>query len=261
MGQKVSPHGFRVGINKRWNSEWYPSNKKDFATWLGQDAKIRNFLEKNKRKWTITKIIIERKTKEIIVHIHTSQPKVVLGNEGKNIKSIEKQLKRLINKDQKLTVNVIGLKNSDISAEVLAQEIAIALENRSSFRMVQKFAIRKALKGGAKGIKTSIAGRLNGVDMARTEGYSEGTIPLHTIRTDVDYCQTTALTKYGILGVKVWVNHGEIYSGFVNKNPPKPMQFNNRRTGNFNKRVESKKDIEKKLTNTSKKSNSNEKSN
>ncbi len=213
MGQKVNPNGFRYGITKSHNTTWY-ADKDKFATYLLEDQKIYDFFDKKVREYLIGKVQIKRdQAGHTIVYIHTAKPAAFLGTNGENVKALTVQLKKVIAKKQAdITIEVIELKNPDLNARLLAEGIAIKLENRGSFRLAQKFAIKAALKAGAKGIKTSVAGRLNGVDMARTEGYTEGEMKLHTLRQDVDYAVTTALTTYGILGVKVWVSLGEILS-------------------------------------------------
>ncbi|TPE58013.1 30S ribosomal protein S3 [[Mycoplasma] falconis] len=211
MGQKVNPNGFRYGITKNHNTTWY-SDKKDFAKLLLEDQKIYDFLDSKVREYLIGNVQIKRdQNNHIIVYVHTAKPAAFLGTNGENVKALTLELKKAIkNKNADITLEVIELKKPDLNARLLAENIAVKLENRGSFRLAQKFAIRSAMKAGAKGIKTSVSGRLNGVDMARTEGYTEGEMKLHTLRQDVDYAVTTAKTTYGILGVKVWVSLGEI---------------------------------------------------
>ena len=207
MGQKVSPTGLRIGINKDWESRWM-APKKDFAKYLNEDIKIREYLEKNLKDAGISKIEIERNNKKCEVIIHTSKPGIVIGRGGEEIKVLKDKLSKLINGN--VTVSIMDVKNIDLNATLVAQSIAKQIEARAPFRAAQKKAIRAAMKAGAKGIKTLVSGRLNGVEMARSEGYSEGNIPLHTIRADIDYGFAEALTTYGKLGVKVWINKGEI---------------------------------------------------
>ena len=210
MGQKVNPNGFRYGITKPHNTVWY-ADKAQFATSLLEDQKIYDFFDKKVREFLIGKVEIQRsQSNDIVVTLYTAKPAAVLGTNGENIKTWNTLLKKFIrNKKANITINVLELKRPDLNARLLAEGIAIKLENRGNFRLAQKFAIRAALKAGARGIKTSVAGRLNGVDMARTEGYTEGEMKLHTLRQNVDYAVTTAKTTYGILGVKVWVSLGE----------------------------------------------------
>lgn len=207
MGQKVSPTGLRIGINKDWESRWM-APKKDFAKYLNEDIKIREYLEKNLKDAGISKIEIERNNKKCEVIIHTSKPGIVIGRGGEEIKVLKDKLSKLINGN--VTVSIMDVKNIDLNATLVAQSIAKQIEARAPFRAAQKKAIRAAMKAGAKGIKTLVSGRLNGVEMARSEGYSEGNVPLHTIRADIDYGFAEALTTYGKLGVKVWINKGEI---------------------------------------------------
>lgn len=211
MGQKVNPNGFRYGITKNHNTTWY-ADKKDFSTLLLEDQKIYDFFDKKVREYLIGNVQLKRdQSGHIIVYIYTAKPAAFLGTNGENVKALTNELKKAIrNKNANITIEVIELKNPDLNARLLAEGIAVKLENRGSFRLAQKFAIKSAMKAGAKGIKTSVSGRLNGVDMARTEGYTEGEMKLHTLRQDVDYAVTTAKTTYGILGVKVWVSLGEI---------------------------------------------------
>ena len=207
MGQKVSPTGLRIGINKDWESRWM-APKEDFAKYLNEDIKIREYLEKNLKDAGISKIEIERNNNKCEVIIHTSKPGIVIGRGGEEIKVLKDKLSKLINGN--VTVSIMDVKNIDLNATLVAQSIAKQIEARAPFRAAQKKAIRAAMKAGAKGIKTLVSGRLNGVEMARSEGYSEGNVPLHTIRADIDYGFAEALTTYGKLGVKVWINKGEI---------------------------------------------------
>ncbi len=214
MGQKVNPNGIRLGIVREWNSKWYASNKKEWALWLGEDYKIRKFLEKHVRDWFISSIIIERTVANIRVIITTTKPGIILGKNGENAKKLEKQLSIVTKKDNKtLKIDINEEKNPDLSALIIANEIAVALENRTQFRIAQKKVIRRVMKAGAKGIKTKVSGRLNGVDMARSEGYSEGVVPLQTFRNNIDYSTANAITTYGVLGVKVWISLGEVLKG------------------------------------------------
>ena len=207
MGQKVSPTGLRIGVNKDWESKWM-APKKDFAKYLANDVKIREYLEKSLKDAGVSKIEIERNDKKCEVIIHTSKPGVIIGRGGEEIKVLKDKLSKLV--DENVTVSIMEVKNIDLNATLVAQSIAKQIEARQPFRAAQKKAIRAAMKAGAKGIKTLVSGRLNGVEMARSEGYAEGNIPLHTIRADIDYGFAEALTTYGKLGVKVWINKGEI---------------------------------------------------
>ncbi len=207
MGQKVSPVGLRLGINKDWESKWYASNK-DFKTYLNNDVKIRKYLNKKFKNAGISQIIIERNAKRTEVILFVSKPGLVIGQNGADIENTKKELKKLVSED--LTISVVEVKNPDMNAQLVANTIAHNIENRVSFRVAQKKAIRNTMKAGAKGIKTLASGRLGGVDIARGEGYTEGTIPLHTLRANIDYATAEADTTYGKIGVKVWIYKGEI---------------------------------------------------
>ena len=207
MGQKVSPNGLRLGINKDWEAKWY-SNKKDFAKCLEKDIKIRKYLENNVKNAGIAKVEIERNAKRCEIVIHTSKPGVMIGRGGEEIEKLKKTLSKIA--DENVQISIVDIKKVDLNAQLVADSIANQITNRASFRMAQKRAIRNAMKSGAKGIKTLVSGRLGGADMARSEGYTEGTIPLHTIRADVDYAQSEADTTFGKIGVKVWIYKGEI---------------------------------------------------
>ena len=207
MGQKVNPNGLRLGINKDWDSKWY-ANKKDFSKYLANDVKIRNYFEKNQKSNGISKVQIERNSKRTEIIVHTSKPGVIIGRDGEQIEAMKKDLSKLVNED--IQISIVDIKKPDMNAQIVADSIAAQIENRASFRMAQKRAIRNAMKSGAKGIKTLVSGRLGGADMARSEGYTEGTIPLHTLRADVDYATSEADTTFGKIGVKVWIYKGEI---------------------------------------------------
>ena len=207
MGQKVSPIGLRIGINKTWESNWYASNK-DFAKYLNNDVKIRKALSAKLKDAAVSSIVIERTAKKTDVIIHTAKPGVVIGHGGDEIEKLRSQLAKLV--DENVQISIMEVKNPDVVAALVAENIAHQIENRVSFRIAQKRAIRNAMKAGAKGIKTSVSGRLGGADMARTEGYTEGNIPLHTLRADIDYSHKEANTIYGKIGVKVWIYKGEI---------------------------------------------------
>ena len=207
MGQKVNPNGMRIGIIKDWQSKWY-SNNKDFSKYLAADLKIRKYLEKILKDAAVSSINIERDSKKTEVIIHTAKPGVVIGHGGEEIEKIKKELVKLT--DENIVVSIFEIKNPDMVAQLVANNIAKQIENRGSYRMAQKRAIRNTMKAGAKGIKTLASGRLNGVDIARAEGYSEGTIPLHTLRADIDYATAEADTTFGKIGIKVWIYKGEV---------------------------------------------------
>ncbi|AHB36767.1 30S ribosomal protein S3 [Spiroplasma apis] len=220
MGQKVSPNVLRIGIIRSWDNRWY-AEKGEYVKWLHQDIKIRKAVAKLLKNAAVSKIEIERTKKEIILIIRSARPAIVLGQEGKNVENIVLTVKKTIKeRNAAIKVNVVEIKNPDVDSRLVAQFIGEQITNRASFRTVQKLAIRKALKAGAKGIKTSVSGRLGGVEMARTEGYLEGSVPLSTLRSDIDYALYEARTTYGQIGVKVWINHGEII-GKQNQNQSK----------------------------------------
>jgi small subunit ribosomal protein S3 len=207
VGQKVSPIGLRIGVNKGWESTWY-ADKKNFAKYLNNDAKIRKFLSKKLNDASVASILIERTANKTDVIINTAKPGVVIGHGGEEIEKIRKELSKLVGEE--IQISIMEIKNPDMVAALVAENIAHQIENRVSFRIAQKRAIRNTMKAGAKGIKTAVSGRLGGADMARTEGYTEGMIPLHTLRADVDYAHKEANTTYGKIGVKVWIYKGEI---------------------------------------------------
>ena len=206
MGQKVNPHGMRVGIIKDWDSRWYA--EKDFADNLVEDHKIRTFVKKKLYNAGISKIEIERSTDRVRVIIHTAKPGVVIGKGGAEIEKLKNEIAKLTKK--KLFVDIKEIKRPDKDAQLVAENIAQQLENRVSFRRAMKSTMQRTMKAGALGIKAACAGRLGGADIARTETYSEGTIPLQTLRADIDYGFAEANTTYGKVGVKVWIYKGEI---------------------------------------------------
>ncbi len=212
MGQKVNPVGLRIGVNKNWNSRWY-ANDQEFHVFLNEDVKVREFLEKKLKEALLSHVEIERiktdKGYNVVVMVFVARPGVVIGQDGKNINELKDELAKLL-KGSEVRIDVVEVKNPDLDANIIAQEIAKQLEERASFRTAQKKAIQRVRKAGAKGIKTSVSGRLGGADIARAEGYREGVIPLHTLRSDIDYACVHAATQYGRLGVKVWICRGEI---------------------------------------------------
>ncbi|MGI6710259.1 MAG: 30S ribosomal protein S3 [Bacilli bacterium] len=207
MGQKVNPNGMRLGIIRTWDSKWYAS-KLEVPSLLHEDLKLREFVSEFYKKAYVSKIEIERAKQRIMLTIYTAKPGIVIGREG----STKKELVSILEKKTGKTVfiNIVEIKNPDLDAALVARNIAEQLESRASFRRVQKMAIQRTMKAGAKGIKTSISGRLGGAEMARREGYSEGTVPLHTLRADIDFAIAEANTTYGKLGVKVWICKGEV---------------------------------------------------
>ena len=206
MGQKVNPHGLRVGVIKDWDSKWYA--EADFADCLVEDYQIRKFLKKKLYNAGVSKIEIERTSDRVKIIISTAKPGMIIGKGGSEIEKVRAELQKMTTK--KVVVDIKEVKRPDREAQLVAENIAQQLENRISFRRAMKSCMGRAMKSGAKGIKASCAGRLGGADMARTETYSEGTIPLHTLRADIDYGFAEADTTYGKVGVKAWVYNGEV---------------------------------------------------
>lgn len=207
MGQKVNPHGLRVGIIKDWDAKWF-ANDKDFADFLVEDNTIRKYIKKRFYAAGISRITIERTANKIKLYIHTAKPGMVIGKGGSGIDELKKQLEAMTKKN--IIINIVEVKNPETDAQLVAENIAAQLERRISFRRAMKQSISRSMRFGIKGIKTSVSGRLGGAEMARTEGYHEGTIPLHTLRADIDYGFAEAFTTYGKIGVKVWIYRGEI---------------------------------------------------
>jgi small subunit ribosomal protein S3 len=207
MGQKVNPHGLRVGIIKDWDSKWY-ANDNVFADNLVEDFKVRKFIKKTLFAAGVSKIEIERAANRVKVNIHAAKPGIIIGRGGAEIDKLKQQLENMIGKS--VSVNIIEIKVPELDAQLVAENIAAQLERRISFRKAMKQVMARAMKLGAKGIKTSVAGRLGGAEIARTEHYHEGTIPLQTLRADIDYGFWEADTTYGKLGVKVWIYKGEV---------------------------------------------------
>ena len=206
MGQKMHPHGLRVGVIKDWDSKWY-ADSKNFADYLVEDHKIREYVKKKLFVSGISKIEIERTAKFVKVNVYTAKPGVVIGKGGNLAESLKQELSKMINKE--VNLNIVEVKDVDTNAQLVAENIAVQLERRISFRRAMKKCMQKAMKAGALGIKSSVSGRLGGADMARTEFYKEGTIPLQTLRADIDYGFAEADTTYGKIGVKVWIYKGE----------------------------------------------------
>ena len=208
MGQKVNPHGLRVGVISDWNANWY-AGKKDFASYLIEDHKIREFIKKKYYAYGISKVMIERPQGKVIVNIHTSKPGMIIGVKGAGVEELKKQLVKLVPNKQ-LHVNVLEVKRPDMDAQLVAENIAAQLEKRAYFRRTMKQAMGRVMRSGAKGVKIMAAGRLDGAEIARSEHYHEGSIPLQTLRADIDYGVATARTTFGAIGIKVWVYKGEI---------------------------------------------------
>jgi small subunit ribosomal protein S3 len=206
LGQKTNPIGLRVGLIRGWNSNWYES--KSYATKLKEDEKLRSYVRNRLKKAGISKIIIDRTSKNVILNIHTSRPGVVIGKSGKEITQLEEELRQLSNKEVKIQISEI--KRPELDAYLVAENIASQIEGRVSFRRAMKMAITASMRMGAEGIRIMCAGRLGGAEIARTEQYKDGRIPLHTLRADIDYANGRAETIYGSIGIKVWICRGEI---------------------------------------------------
>jgi small subunit ribosomal protein S3 len=228
MGQKVNPHGLRVGVIKDWDSRWF-ANKSTFGDTLVEDYNVRNYIKKSLYDAGVPRIEIERFADKVKIHIHCAKPGIVIGRGGAEIEKLRLAIEGMIKKP--VAINIIEVKQPDLDAQLIAESIAKQLENRISFRRAMKQAIGKAMKLGARGIKTRVSGRLGGAEIARAESYHEGTIPLQTIRADIDYGTAEAHTTYGRLGVKVWVYKGEILKGEVPAEK-KPQRRNRREGGN-----------------------------
>lgn len=207
MGQKVNPHGLRVGVIQDWDAKWYADDK-HFAGVLHEDLAIRELIDNKLAEASVSRVEIERAANRVNISIHTAKPGMVIGKGGSEVDALRKNLNKLTGK--RVHVNVIEIKKPEIDAKLAAQNIAEQLENRIAFRRAQKQVIQRAMRAGAEGIRTQVSGRLNGADMARTEGFAEGTVPLHTIRADIDYAHVEADTTYGKIGVKVWISKGEV---------------------------------------------------
>lgn len=228
MGQKVNPHGLRVGVIKDWDSRWF-ANKSTFGDTLVEDYNVRSYIKKSLYDAGVPRIEIERFADKVKIHIHCAKPGIVIGRGGSEIEKLRLAVEAMIKKP--VAINIIEVKQPDLDAQLVAESIAKQLENRISFRRAMKQSIGKAMKLGARGIKTRVSGRLGGAEIARAESYHEGTIPLQTIRADIDYGTAEAHTTYGRLGVKVWVYKGEILKGEIPAEK-KPQRRNRREGGN-----------------------------
>ena len=206
MGQKVNPTGLRVGIIRDWDAKWYA--EKNFATDLHEDLRIRKFIENKLANASVSTIEIERAAKRVNISIHTAKPGMVIGKGGSEVEKLRQELNKLTGK--RVHINIVEIKKPDLDAKLVGENIAQQLENRIAFRRAMKQAMQRTMRAGAKGIKVQVAGRLNGADMARVEHFSDGTVPLHTLRADIDYAWVEASTTYGQLGVKVWIYRGEV---------------------------------------------------
>ena len=216
MGQKVNPNGFRLGISKKQNANWFAKGK-DFPKNLIQDLKVRDHLNKKLKNSSISKIELERTADTFVVNIHTARPGIIIGKRGEEIENLKKAVQRIVKGPSQ--INIKEIKKPDLDAQILAEGVAQQLEKRVMFRRAMKRTVQSALRQSAKGVRIEVSGRLNGAEIARTEWYREGRVPLHTLRADIDYGTSEALTTYGIIGVKVWVYRGEI-----NEDPYKKVQ-------------------------------------
>ena len=246
MGQKVNPHGFRVGVIKDWDSRWYAKNEK-VGDLLVEDKKLRDYLKKTLYAAGVPKIEIERNNSKVVIYLHCARPGMVIGKGGEEIKALEAKLAKLAGKP--VSLNIVEVKNIDTNAQLVAENIAQQLEKRIGFRRAMKNAMGRAMRGGARGIKTCVSGRLGGAEIARTEHYHDGTIPLQTLRADIDYGFAEAATTYGRIGVKVWIYKGEILTQSLRTTPRtidtskpyeerrerRPRRDGDRRGGGFNR--------------------------
>ena len=208
MGQKVNPKGLRVGIIESWLSKWFSAD--NIAKFIDEDEKVRKYVKSKLYTAGISKVEVERRAARIKLNIHSAKPGLVIGKKGKDIEDLRKHLKKIVGKD--VVLNIIEAKKPDMDAQLVAESVAYQLEKRANYRKVAKDALNKAMRMGAEGIKISVGGRLNGADIARTEQYKEGRIPLHTLRAEIDYATARANTTYGVIGIKVWIFKGEKYS-------------------------------------------------
>ena len=233
MGQKVNPHGLRVGVIKDWDSRWFTTDKKEFGALLLEDHNIRKFLKNKLYSAGVAKIEIERSANKIKLDLHVAKPGVVIGRAGAGIEALKAELEKMTKKN--IIVNIVEVKAIDKNAQLVAENIALAIERRVAFRRAMKQAVQRALKAGAKGIKVAASGRLGGAEMARTEGYSEGNVPLQTLRSDIDYGFAEADTTCGKIGIKVWICNGEVLPTKNGINPREERK-DNRRDRRDNKR-------------------------
>ena len=208
MGQKVNPHGLRVGVIAGWNAQWY-ANKKDFSKYVLEDHKIREYIKKKYYAFGISMVAIERAQDKVVINIHTSKPGMLIGTKGAGVEQLKKELGKIV-KAGSIHINILEVKRPDMDAVLVAESVAQQLEKRASFRRTMKQAMSRVMRSGAKGVKIMVAGRLDGAEIARSESYHEGSIPLQTMRADIDYGTAEAHTTFGIIGIKVWVYKGEV---------------------------------------------------
>ena len=206
MGQKINPNGFRVGVIRDWTAKWYAD--KNYAAYLNEDLRIRKYIEKRLADASVSTVEIEPAANRVNVSIHTAKPGMVIGKGGSEVEALRKELNNLTNK--RVHINVVEIKKPDLDAHLVGESVAEQLENRIAFRRAMRGAMQRTMRAGAKGIKIQVAGRLNGADMSRIESYSDGTVPLHTLRADIDYSWDEAHTTYGVLGIKTWIYRGEV---------------------------------------------------
>jgi small subunit ribosomal protein S3 len=206
VGHKINPNGFRVGVIRDWEAKWYA--EKDFATFLHEDIKIRSFINEKLADASVSTIEIERAANKVNISIHTAKPGMVIGKGGAEVEALRKQLAALTNRN--VHINIVEIKKPDLDAKLVGENIAKQLEQRIAFRRAMKQTMQRTMRAGAKGIKTQVSGRLNGADISRREHYADGTVPLHTLRADIDYSWVEARTTYGQLGVKTWIYRGEV---------------------------------------------------
>lgn len=209
MGQKVNPHGLRVGVIKGWDAQWY-ADKKNFSDYLVEDYKIREFIKNKYYTFGISKTTIERAQGKITINIFTSKPGMIIGVKGAGVDQLKKELTKVVAKDRVIHVNILEVKRPDMDAQLVAEGIAAQLEKRASFRRSMKQAMGRVMRSGAKGVKIMVSGRLDGAEIARSESYHDGSIPLQTLRADIDYAEAEANTTFGKIGIKVWVYKGEV---------------------------------------------------
>lgn len=227
MGQKVNPHGLRVGVINDWDSRWYA--EKNFSDLLVEDFELRKYLKKKLYQAGVAKIEIERASERVRINIHTAKPGIVIGKGGSAIEALKKELETMVT--GKAIVNIVEVKRPEKNGQLVAENVALQLENRVSFRRAMKQTIGRSMKAGIKGIKIQCSGRLGGAEMARTESYNEGNIPLQTLRADIDYGFAEADTTYGKIGVKVWICHGEVLGGMKRAPKQEPQRRNNNKRG------------------------------
>ena len=208
MGQKVNPHGLRVGVIDGWNAQWY-AGKKDFADNLYEDYKVRSYIKKQYYAYGISRIAFERAQGKLIINVHTSKPGMIIGQKGAGVEKLKKEITAMV-KNKTVSLNILEVKRPDMDATLVAESVAAQLEKRSSFRRTMKQAMSRVMKSGAKGVKIMVSGRLDGAEIARCEQYHDGSIPLQTLRADIEYGLAEAHTTFGIIGVKVWVYKGEV---------------------------------------------------